>query len=81
MAKQKNYLTYMTTPQYENVRRRGFRLVRKYRNYSLFEKMVDGKPLYRECFSNFELYGADWAINRQGVKRGVNRNTKQKPIF
>jgi hypothetical protein len=53
--------TYVTTPQLTRILNDGYRLIKDYGSYTLFEKVVDGKVLYRECFHNFSLYGTGWA--------------------
>lgn len=59
--KKRNVLTYLTQPQIEKKKAQGFRPVKEYETYWLFEKVVNDVPLYRECFHKFELYGAAYA--------------------
>lgn len=73
--RQRTHLSYLTTPQLTKYLNQGFRLVKEYDTYCLFEKVVHGEVLYRECFHKFDLYGAQWANspykNQKGRMRGV----------
>ncbi len=57
-------MTYETRPKYDMYIREGYRPVKDYGDFELFEKVVDNKVLYRECFGKFDLYGAQWSRNR-----------------
>lgn len=71
-------LTYVTTPQLKKHLEQGFRLVKEYDTYCLFEKVVHGAILYRECFHKFDLYGAEWA-NLSGKKQETRGRKKGIP--
>lgn len=60
-----NQHTYITRPK-RNLS--GYRKIKEYPDYTLFERVVGDKVLYRECFNNFELYGAVWAVKRPEFK-------------
>lgn len=79
MAKKRISYTYITTPQYDNIIRDGYRKVKDYGNYELYEKVVMGKVLYRECFHKFELYGASWADAPSPHRDGFTYITREKP--
>lgn len=78
MAKTRTTYTYITTPQYDRIIREGFRKVKDYGNYELYEKVVMGKVLYRECFHKFELYGASWADAPSLHRDGFHYITKER---
>lgn len=78
MRSKRNFLTYITSPQFEKIRRDGFRVVKDYGDYTLCEKVEKGEVLYRECFGNFELYGAKWATH---AGNGENRFTTKRAKY
>ena len=53
--------TYLTRPKLESYKKQGFEMVKEYDTYCLFQKVVNGVPIYKECFHKFDLYGAEWA--------------------
>lgn len=57
-------MTYETHPKYERYIQDGYRPVKDYGDFELFEKVAGDKVLYRECFGKFDLYGAQWSRNR-----------------
>ena len=78
MLKQRVAHTYMQTPQYDSILKRGFRLVKDYPRYCLFEKVDNGTVLYRECFHKFELYGASWANSPKVNAKAIGSHYKTK---
>ena len=78
MSKKRVSYTYIQTPQYDNIIRNGFRKVKEYDNYILFEKVVHNEVLYRECFHKFELYGASWANSPEVHRDGFHYISKEK---
>lgn len=71
--------TYLTSPHLNKYLNQGFRKVKDYENFCLFEKVEKGKVLYRECFHKFDLYGAEWTnaphvARKNGWRKGVPKN-------
>lgn len=60
--------SYLTSPKLKKYLDEGFRFVEDYGNYCLYEKVVKGEVLYRECFHKFDLYGAEWANDMNDFK-------------
>lgn len=69
--------TYLTSPKLNKVLNDGYRVIKNYGDYTLFEKVVGGKVLYRECFSNFDLVGEKWA--RGSTFRMEDEDVYNKP--
>ena len=78
MVRKRVAYTYETTPQLDAILRDGFRKVADYDTYELYEKVVMGKVLYRECFHKFELYGASWANAPAPHRDGFHYITREK---
>lgn len=81
MARKRVAYTYETTPQLNSILRDGFRKVADYDTYELYEKVVMGNVLYRECFHKFELYGASWANAPAPHRDGFHYITKEKKKY
>ena len=49
--------SYITRPNEEKKRMEGFEIIKEYNDYYLCGKFVNGKLLYRETFSKFDIDG------------------------
>lgn len=64
------FKAYEKITKSEKKRAQGFELIKEYEDYYLYGKYVDGKLLYRECFSKFDIDGVpERTYSAKGVRQ------------
>lgn len=69
-CKKKYFASSYNVQELERDRVKDFKFIKEYKHYYLYGKYKDGKLLYKECFSKFDI---DGVVSIQPVRQPYKR--------